>query len=129
MVAVKNFCEIALEEALRIQKSGAASEVIVVTVGLAQSMETVRTTLVGLPVYWLSVAKGVSVKLIAAELNIQLHSQRMIERCINHYLIALDSNGILLSTTQQLLAYGNEEDKWSIKKDGSVLRQEIDVIT
>lgn len=39
------FCEIALEEALRIRESGAADEVVAVTVGPAQSADTLRTAL------------------------------------------------------------------------------------
>ena len=39
------FCEIALEEALRIKKSGLASEVIAVSMGPTQVVDTIRTGL------------------------------------------------------------------------------------
>lgn len=39
------FCEIALEEALRIKESGRASEVVAVSVGPAQCVDTLRTGL------------------------------------------------------------------------------------
>ncbi|KAK1289752.1 hypothetical protein QJS10_CPB18g01647 [Acorus calamus] len=44
-MSMNPFCEIALEEALRIKESGAASEVIAVSAGPAQSAETLRTGL------------------------------------------------------------------------------------
>ncbi|MQL75864.1 hypothetical protein Taro_008229 [Colocasia esculenta] len=69
-MSMNPFCEIALEEALRIRESGAASEVVAVSVGPPQSVETLRTALAmgadraihvpvdaGVPVYPLSVAK------------------------------------------------------------------------
>ncbi|CAM0943343.1 unnamed protein product [Alopecurus aequalis] len=39
------FCEIAVEEALRLREAGAASEVVAATVGPAQSADTLRTAL------------------------------------------------------------------------------------
>jgi len=39
------FCEIAVEEALRLKEAGTASEVIVVSAGTAQAQETLRTGL------------------------------------------------------------------------------------
>lgn len=39
------FCEIALEEALRIKESGRASEVVAVSIGPAQCADTLRTGL------------------------------------------------------------------------------------
>lgn len=39
------FCEIALEEALRIKESGLASEVVAVSMGPAQCVDTLRTGL------------------------------------------------------------------------------------
>lgn len=39
------FCEIALEEALRIREAGAAAEVVAVSVGPAQCVDTLRTAL------------------------------------------------------------------------------------
>ena len=39
------FCEIALEEALRIKESGLASEVIAVSMGPTQVVDTIRTGL------------------------------------------------------------------------------------
>ncbi|MFT5111362.1 MAG: electron transfer flavoprotein beta subunit [Parasphingorhabdus sp.] len=44
-MAMNPFCEIAVEEALRIKESGQAEEVIVVSVGLTQAQETLRTGL------------------------------------------------------------------------------------
>ena len=42
-MAMNPFCEIAVEEAIRLRESGHAEEVIVVTVGPAQSQETLRS--------------------------------------------------------------------------------------
>lgn len=44
-MSMNPFCEIALEEALRIRESGAASEVIAVSVGPTQCADTLRTAL------------------------------------------------------------------------------------
>ncbi|KAL7124081.1 hypothetical protein ABFS83_14G024900 [Erythranthe nasuta] len=44
-MSMNPFCEIALEEALRIKESGRASEVVVVSVGPAQCVDTLRTGL------------------------------------------------------------------------------------
>ncbi|KAK4357033.1 hypothetical protein RND71_022643 [Anisodus tanguticus] len=44
-MSMNPFCEIALEEALRIKESGLASEVVAVSVGPAQFSETLRTGL------------------------------------------------------------------------------------
>ncbi|CAA6655501.1 unnamed protein product [Spirodela intermedia] len=69
-MSMNPFCEIALEEALRIRESGAASEVVAVSVGPSQCVDTLRTALAmgadravhvsvdaGVPLYPLSVAK------------------------------------------------------------------------
>ena len=44
-MSVNPFCEIALEEAVRLKESGAATEVIAVSVGLQASQEQLRTAL------------------------------------------------------------------------------------
>ncbi|EPS62405.1 hypothetical protein M569_12384 [Genlisea aurea] len=44
-MSVNPFCEIALEEAIRIKESGRASEVVAVSVGPAQCVDTLRTGL------------------------------------------------------------------------------------
>jgi electron transfer flavoprotein beta subunit len=44
-MAMNPFCEIAVEEALRLKEAGTASEVIVVSAGTAQAQETLRTGL------------------------------------------------------------------------------------
>ncbi|CAJ2628013.1 unnamed protein product [Trifolium pratense] len=44
-MSMNPFCEIALEEALRIKESGLASEVIAVSMGPSQSIDTLRTGL------------------------------------------------------------------------------------
>jgi electron transfer flavoprotein beta subunit len=44
-MAMNPFCEIAVEEAMRMKEASTASEVIVVSVGIAQSQETLRTGL------------------------------------------------------------------------------------
>ena len=44
-MAMNPFCEIAVEESLRMREAGAAEEVIVVSIGVAQSQETLRTGL------------------------------------------------------------------------------------
>ena len=44
-MAVNPFCEIAVEEAVRLKESGTATEIIVVTVGTSTSQEQLRTAL------------------------------------------------------------------------------------
>ena len=44
-MAMNPFCEIAIEEAVRLKESGTASEVIAVTVGMSDSQEQLRTAL------------------------------------------------------------------------------------
>lgn len=44
-MSMNPFCEIALEEALRIKESGSASEVVAVSMGPSQSIDTLRTGL------------------------------------------------------------------------------------
>jgi len=44
-MAMNPFCEIAVEEAVRMKESGAAEEIVVVTAGPSQSQETLRTAL------------------------------------------------------------------------------------
>ena len=44
-MAINPFCEIAIEEAIRIKESGAADEVIAVSVGPQVSQEQIRTAL------------------------------------------------------------------------------------
>jgi len=44
-MAMNPFCEIAVEQAIRLKESGAVDEIIIVTVGAAQSQETLRTAL------------------------------------------------------------------------------------
>ncbi|MDG1691120.1 MAG: electron transfer flavoprotein subunit beta/FixA family protein [Alphaproteobacteria bacterium] len=39
------FCEIAIEEAVRLQEAGTATEIVVVSIGPAQTQETIRTAL------------------------------------------------------------------------------------
>ena len=44
-MAMNPFCEIAVEQAIRLKESGLVDEIIVVTVGAAQGQETLRTAL------------------------------------------------------------------------------------
>lgn len=44
-MAMNPFCEIAVEQAIRLKESGAVDEIIIATVGAAQSQETLRTAL------------------------------------------------------------------------------------
>ena len=44
-MAVNPFCEIAVEEAVRLKESGTATEIIAVTVGTPASQEQLRTAL------------------------------------------------------------------------------------
>ena len=44
-MAMNPFCEIAVEQAIRLKESGLVDEIIVVTVGVAQSQETLRAAL------------------------------------------------------------------------------------
>ena len=44
-MSMNPFCEIAVEEAVRLQEAGTATEVIAVSIGLAQAQETLRTAL------------------------------------------------------------------------------------
>src|SRR6201996_8722905 len=44
-MAMNPFCEIAVEEAVRLKEKGTAEEVVVVSIGPAQAQETIRTAL------------------------------------------------------------------------------------
>ncbi len=44
-MSMNPFCEIAVEEAVRLREKGAASEIVVVSIGPAQAQETIRTAL------------------------------------------------------------------------------------
>jgi len=44
-MAMNPFCEIAVEEAIRLKESGAVEEIVLVTAGIQQSQETLRTGL------------------------------------------------------------------------------------
>jgi electron transfer flavoprotein beta subunit len=44
-MSMNPFCEIAVEEAVRLKEKGAATEIIIVSIGPAQSQETIRTAL------------------------------------------------------------------------------------
>src|ERR1700760_2675758 len=44
-MAMNPFCEIAVEEAVRLKEKGAAEEVVVVSIGPSQAQETIRTAL------------------------------------------------------------------------------------
>jgi electron transfer flavoprotein beta subunit len=44
-MSINPFCEIAVEEAVRMKEKGVATEVVVVSVGVAQAQETIRTAL------------------------------------------------------------------------------------
>ena len=44
-MAMNPFCEIAVEEAVRMKEAGTASEIVAVSAGVAQSQETIRTAL------------------------------------------------------------------------------------
>ncbi|HWJ72887.1 MAG TPA: electron transfer flavoprotein subunit beta/FixA family protein [Kaistia sp.] len=62
-MAMNPFCEIAVEEALRIKEAGGASEVIVVSVGGEKSSETLRTGLA------MGADRGILVKTDAARIE------------------------------------------------------------
>ncbi len=44
-MSMNPFCEIAVEEAIRLKEQGAAEEIVVVSIGPAQAQETIRTAL------------------------------------------------------------------------------------
>lgn len=44
-MSMNPFCEIAVEEAVRLQEAGVATEIVVVSIGPAQTQETIRTAL------------------------------------------------------------------------------------
>src|SRR3954466_9755694 len=44
-MSMNPFCEIAVEEAVRLKEKGIATEIVVVSVGATQSQETLRTAL------------------------------------------------------------------------------------
>jgi electron transfer flavoprotein beta subunit len=44
-MSMNPFCEIAIEEAVRLQEAGTATEIVVVSIGPAQTQETIRTAL------------------------------------------------------------------------------------
>ena len=44
-MSMNPFCEIAVEEAVRLVEKGVATEVVVVSIGVTQAQETIRTAL------------------------------------------------------------------------------------
>src|SRR5262250_1452051 len=44
-MSINPFCEIAVEEAVRLKEKGKADEVVVVSIGVQQAQETIRTAL------------------------------------------------------------------------------------
>ena len=44
-MSMNPFCEIAVEEAIRLKEKGVAEEIVVVSIGPAQAQETIRTAL------------------------------------------------------------------------------------
>src|SRR5580698_7742835 len=44
-MSINPFCEIAVEEAVRLKEKGTATEVVAVSIGPAQAQETIRTAL------------------------------------------------------------------------------------
>ncbi len=44
-MSINPFCEIAVEEAVRLKEKGVAEEVVVVSIGVLQAQETLRTAL------------------------------------------------------------------------------------
>ncbi|MEO7026570.1 MAG: electron transfer flavoprotein subunit beta/FixA family protein, partial [Caulobacteraceae bacterium] len=44
-MSMNPFCEIAVEEAIRIKEKGAAEEIVAVSIGPIQAQETIRTAL------------------------------------------------------------------------------------
>ncbi|MDI1365587.1 MAG: electron transfer flavoprotein subunit beta/FixA family protein, partial [bacterium] len=44
-MSMNPFCEIAVEEAVRLKEKGVATEVVIVSIGPAQAQETIRTAL------------------------------------------------------------------------------------
>ena len=44
-MSMNPFCEIAVEQAIRLKEAGKATEIIAVSCGVAQSQETLRTAL------------------------------------------------------------------------------------
>src|SRR4029453_13803818 len=44
-MSINPFCEIAVEEAIRLKEKGVVSEIVVVSIGPAQAQETLRTAL------------------------------------------------------------------------------------
>src|SRR6516162_4038056 len=44
-MSINPFCEIAVEEAVRLKEKGKADEIVVVSIGVAQAQETIRTAL------------------------------------------------------------------------------------
>ena len=44
-MSMNPFCELAVEEAVRLREKGAADEIVVVSVGPIQAQETIRTAL------------------------------------------------------------------------------------
>ena len=44
-MSMNPFCEIAVEEAIRLKEKGIAEEIVVVSIGPAQAQETIRTAL------------------------------------------------------------------------------------
>ena len=75
-MAMNPFCEIAVEEALKLQEAGKASETIVVSIGTDKTVDTLRTALA------MGVDKAIFVK-TDSELNLQpLHVGKILAKII-----------------------------------------------
>ena len=75
-MAMNPFCEIAVEEALKLQEAGKASETIAVSIGTDKTVDTLRTALA------MGVDKAIFVK-TDSELNLQpLHVGKILAKII-----------------------------------------------
>ena len=103
-MAINPFCEIAVEEAVRLKEAGIATEVIAVTVGAKQSQEQIRTALA-----------------LGADRGIQVETEGNVEPLV----IAKLLKGVVAKEEPQLVILG----KQSIDGDNNQTGQMLGALT
>ena len=103
-MAINPFCEIAVEEAVRLKEAGIATEVIAVTVGAKQSQEQIRTALA-----------------LGADRGIQVETEGNVEPLV----IAKLLKGVVAKEDPQLVILG----KQSIDGDNNQTGQMLGALT
>lgn len=92
-MSMNPFCEIALEEALRIREAGLASEVVAVSMGPSQCVDTLRTGLA------MGADRGIHVE--AGDLLYPLSVAKILKK-----LVEIEKPGLLILGKQVICVFG-----------------------